>query len=104
MPSSYPIPFQRTNLGPATGKNRPGFMNDGTCTNPCDPNTMGSQGITTNGIYNPKIGPLPDGTKLVHSKVPNDWGSSGPTLNKAFYSFGSRTNIRDGFALKVKPS
>ncbi len=40
--SSYPIPFQRTNIGPLAVKKRPGFMNDGTCTNPCDPNTMGS--------------------------------------------------------------
>ena len=79
-------------------------MNDGTGTNPSDPCSMGSQAMTANGIYNPMLAPLPDGTKLVQSKVPNDWGNGGPTLNKGFYSFGSKTNIRDGFPLNEKAS
>jgi hypothetical protein len=37
---------------------------------------------------------LPKGVKLVRSKVPKDWHKS-PVLNKGFYSFGSKTNIRE---------
>jgi len=37
---------------------------------------------------------------MVKSKVPKDWQNRGPLLNKSFYRFGSRANIRSAFEIK----
>lgn len=81
MPPSYPMPYQRTNLGPDELKRRPFFFNDSTGFNPSDPRSLGNQGKTMNGLYNPNVAPGPDGTKLVRSNVPRYLGTKGPTPN-----------------------
>lgn len=50
-----------------------------------------------NGLYNPKVAPKPNG-KLVYANVPRYWRNKGPSHNQAFYSFGSRTNIKHNFS------
>lgn len=99
MPSSYPIPYTRTNLGPAGMKKLP-FFSDSTGFNPSDPSSLQTQGQTRNGIYNPQFASLPDGSKMVKSKKPADWKNDGGPLNKCFYSFGSRTNIKRAMMLQ----
>jgi hypothetical protein len=51
-----------------------------------------------NGLYNPDVEPKPDGIKLVRSNVPRYWRTNGPSHNQAFYTFGSRTNIKHNFS------
>ena len=81
MPTSNPMPYQRTNLGPEELKRRPFYFSDSTGFNPSDPRSLGQQGPIMNGLYNPKIAPRPDGTKLVHSNVPRYWRTKGPSQN-----------------------
>lgn len=44
-------------------------MNDGTFTNPSDPNTMIDQGETRNGQYNFTIDQVPNGAQMTYSKA-----------------------------------
>ena len=82
----------------------PGFINDSTLTNPCDPNSMQNVGNPRNTVYKVKVVKLPDGHKMVKSKVPKDWQNKGPLLNKSFYRFGSQTNIRSAFEVEKAAS
>ena len=72
---------------------RSGFMNDSTGTNPSDPSSLNTQGIPTNGPYQPNYVQMPDGTILVESKVPKDWKKE-YKFNQCFYGFGGSTNIK----------
>ena len=92
--SSYPAPYTRQNQDRRVVLTNPGFVNDSSATNPSDPSSMADKGFFRNSTYTFAVTDLPDGKKLVQSKVPSDWNNSGEPLNKAFYSFGSKTNIR----------
>ena len=52
------------------------------------------------GMFNPNVESMPNGTQLVYSKVPRYWGSKGPSHNQGFYAFGSKTNIKNNFAVR----
>ena len=52
LPPSYSIPFTRTNQDHNLKKYSIGFMNEGTYTNACDPNSMKDQGNARNVVYN----------------------------------------------------
>ena len=55
---------------------------------------MQDLGYIRNAAYGVKVKNLPDGKKRVKDKVPSDWNNSGSSMNKCFYRFGSKTNIR----------
>lgn len=96
VPASYPVPFKRLNLDYKTRKTMKGFMNDGNCTNPSDPNSMFDNGPSMNAVCNANVVGLGNG-KLIKSKVPKDHKKNelgAPKMNMTFYNFGSRTNIR----------
>ena len=90
MMSSYPVPHHVTNQGRKIDKLTAGFINDGSGTNPCDPNSMQDLGRNGNTIYSYKVKTQPSGTRIVKSKVPE----KSPPLNKCFYRFGSKSSIR----------
>lgn len=73
LPTSYPVPYRRTNNDHATRKLNAGYMNDSSYTNPADPSSMMDHGKYQNGYYNLHIKDLPKGTKFVASKKPRDW-------------------------------
>ena len=57
-------------------------------------------GYYRNSAYTYAVKDLPDGKKLVPSKVASDWNNSGEPLNKAFYCFGSKSDIRRSLDIK----
>lgn len=84
LPSSYSIPFTRTNQDHNLKKFSIGFMNESTYSNACDPNTMTDQGHSRNAVYNVVLEGHPDIRENSYSKAlfPPE------SLNKSFYSFG----------------
>ena len=72
MPTSYPMPYTRTNQNQFNDKTRAGFINDSSGTNPSDPSSMCDQGKYRNGPYSFPVENLTAGKKLVSSAVPKD--------------------------------
>ena len=91
LPPSYSIPFTRTNQDHNLKKYSIGFMNEGTYSNACDPNSMKDQGNTRNAVYNIVM----EGHPPIHASSYSKALLSPEKLNKSFYSFGgNHTNIR----------
>lgn len=55
---------------------------------------MIDRGHYRNSVYAVKVTDLPNGIKRTQDKHPKDWNSTGESLNKCFYRFGSKSNIR----------
>ena len=71
-------------------------MNDGTATNPSDPNSMSNKGGIRNSVYNIQIMGQPDVKQTVYSG--SLYHEDPGKMNNTFYSFGAQhTNIRDHF-------
>lgn len=71
-----------------------GYFNDGTATNPSDPNTMFNQGEVRNSVFNIPIRGVPDVQRFKKSKA---YHVNDPdVVNQTFYSYGAQhTNIRE---------
>lgn len=96
LEKAYPVPYQRLNQDQKQIRSAFGYMNDGTATNPSDPNSMSNKGGIRNSVYNIQLMGQPDVKQGVYSASLNH--ADPGNMNQTFYSFGAQhTNIRGHF-------
>jgi hypothetical protein len=83
---SYPAPYHQRNMPQAMLKQSIGYINDGTASNPSDPNTMQNQGTVRNSIFNIPIKGIPE-AKRVNSSQSSLGKYQG--VNQTIYSYGA---------------